>query len=43
MFGYFCGLDSVHVSIFKHDYAVGLVFVLIHYGYRVALSDVDVL
>lgn len=43
MCGCLCGLDSVHVSVFKHDYAVGLVFVLIHYGHRVALCDVDVL
>lgn len=40
----FCGLDHVHVFVcVQIQLWSGLVFVLIHHDYRVALSEVDVL
>lgn len=43
IFGHFCGLDKVFIlSVFRHDYRVIVVFVSIHQGLKVALSDVDV-
>ena len=44
MFGYLHSLDNVHVFVCVQTWLwSGLVFVVIHHSYRVALSDTGIL